>query len=523
MSNSTTSALAKNTGWAILRSRQAFSIPLLLLIGLTVFLRVYNLGAESYWQDELIMIRVTTSGIDEIIDQTAGGRPPLYVILGAIWAEIWGTSESATRSLSAIFSTGAVIVLYILAREWFDERVAIISSLLMALSTFQIHHAQDHRYYALLLLLATVSFLFYFRALNGRRWRDFILWGICGAAAYYTHSHALFVLIAQGIFFILQWPRYKQGSGRWFVSVIGIGLITLPGLYFQFRNMLAVAEEFGEPAVLTWLPEPTLAAPVLTGARFFFNNVTADQFITLGIGAAIFVIGTVGFIASRGLPTWINTVRHTSAATLQAVNRYRPQVILLACWLVIPILLPFVLSFVTTSMYLDRYMIATSPALYLITALGVLMFRKVIPLYASLGSLIVMLVIALYMFYANDYKEPWNQVAAYVETQTGPNDAIAVSHITSHSYPGIFDSFAWYYTGEQPLCHIIETDLDQVAHRNEVDECLGDIERLWIPIIVVPWDDTEGRIALFNEFLSERELSVRIAKEYTGLYVLVAE
>ena len=158
-------------------SKRTLSIGFLLIVTLAFFLRFYNLGAQSYWQDEIIMVNITTSGFSEIVDQTTqNARPPLYVVASSIWASIFGTSEVATRSLPMIFSVLATAVFFILVRDWYDEKTAIIATLFMALSTFQIHHGQNHRYYALVVLNATASTLFFFRAIKNGHWRDFILW-----------------------------------------------------------------------------------------------------------------------------------------------------------------------------------------------------------------------------------------------------------------------------------------------------------------------------------------------------------
>ena len=65
---------------------------LFLIIVLGAALRVYNLGEESYWNDEITMLRVAGSNQSSVFDLALGGRPPVYVLLAHFWIKMFGTS-----------------------------------------------------------------------------------------------------------------------------------------------------------------------------------------------------------------------------------------------------------------------------------------------------------------------------------------------------------------------------------------------------------------------------------------------
>ena len=133
-------------------------------------LRFHDLGAESFWFDEVYMVRVAQVSLSRIISEVrTGASPPIYYILAHFWMQVLGTTEAAARSLSALAGIASIPVTYAVGRELSDRTVGLISALLVAISEFQIHYSQEYRYYAVMLLLTLLSFLFYVRALKNRR------------------------------------------------------------------------------------------------------------------------------------------------------------------------------------------------------------------------------------------------------------------------------------------------------------------------------------------------------------------
>jgi uncharacterized membrane protein len=133
-----------------------FLLGVIILLG--AFLRFYDLGSESYWNDEVIMVHVAQEDLWSILQ---GGRPPLYIVFAHFWIKIFGSAEEATRSLSAVAGVISIPLMYSLGRQLFDERVGIVSAFLVAISQFQIYFSQDFRYYSFFMLFTLCSFYFY--------------------------------------------------------------------------------------------------------------------------------------------------------------------------------------------------------------------------------------------------------------------------------------------------------------------------------------------------------------------------
>jgi len=90
-------------------------LVLVLIVLLGAFLRIYDLGVESLWLDEVASIFESTLPIVDI--STHSNQPPLYFILLGWWINLWGTSEIALRLLSAIFGILAIFITYLVGKE----------------------------------------------------------------------------------------------------------------------------------------------------------------------------------------------------------------------------------------------------------------------------------------------------------------------------------------------------------------------------------------------------------------------
>ena len=132
---------------------------LIILIG--AVLRVYDLGAESFWFDEIFTIHFVSLDLPTLIQQLTTEvemtRHAVYYLSAHFWVLPSGISEVSIRSLSVIFGVLSIGMMYLVGRQLFGENVGLISSFLMAVSEFQIYHSQEARFYSLLVLLTLCS------------------------------------------------------------------------------------------------------------------------------------------------------------------------------------------------------------------------------------------------------------------------------------------------------------------------------------------------------------------------------
>src|SRR5512147_3319663 len=101
-------------------------VILLFILALAAFLRFYLLDGQSFWNDEGNSARIAERSLTLITEGAAGDiHPPLYYYLLHVWRGLFGASEFALRSLSAVLGVVLVWLTYLIARRVFDHGVGI--------------------------------------------------------------------------------------------------------------------------------------------------------------------------------------------------------------------------------------------------------------------------------------------------------------------------------------------------------------------------------------------------------------
>lgn len=185
----------------LLKSRYAQLLLALSLIGF--FLRFYNLGFNSIWLDEASTYGIAKGTFLEIWQVTAAGEfnPPLFY-----WIEhmmlVFGNSEFILRIIPASLGALTIPLVYFAGKEFLDQNVGIIAATLCAFSPFEIFYSQEARAYSMMLFFVALALIFYFRAFKSDSTRDWILFGICSALAFWSHFYAFVIVSALVIYTI---------------------------------------------------------------------------------------------------------------------------------------------------------------------------------------------------------------------------------------------------------------------------------------------------------------------------------
>lgn len=183
--------------------RLAFWGVLLLAAGL----RLYQLGGQSFWLDEVYQVVDASMSLDAILggylelDPSRTAKSPLSLVLHHFLLKV-GDGEFLLRLPSVLFSTVEVAVVFFLARALLGFPTAALAALLLAVSPLHIWYAQETRYYALWTLLITCSFSFLVVAWRGGEdgWS-----GRLGAWAGYVTSMAASVGAFVATALVLPW------------------------------------------------------------------------------------------------------------------------------------------------------------------------------------------------------------------------------------------------------------------------------------------------------------------------------
>ncbi|HKU73002.1 MAG TPA: glycosyltransferase family 39 protein [Pyrinomonadaceae bacterium] len=211
-------------------------LGLILLLICSSFFALYH-SNSAYSSDEVWSVNTVLS--DNLITALkADVHPPFYFQLLDVWVSLFGHHERAARSLSGLFYVLAILALYGLAKELYEDELALLCAALFACSPLAILSAQFARMYALLSLLSIVSTWLYVQfwikdRTNAWRFVAFVIVNVLGT---FTHIAFFFALFGQIVFHVIyQRTRFKKFVVAACLSVIPYLLLWTPVLRHQLE------------------------------------------------------------------------------------------------------------------------------------------------------------------------------------------------------------------------------------------------------------------------------------------------
>lgn len=163
-----------------------------------ICLSFYKIGDNSLWYDECFSIDWANDSITDIINFSLKDiNPPLYLIILHYWMDLFGESEIALRSLSAVAMSGGCAVFFLFALRFFNWQTAVISTLLFLTSSELFYFSQEGRTYGVVILFTVLSNFAYMSLVKSPNYKNAVLLGIFNSAIFYLHTLASFVFIGQ--------------------------------------------------------------------------------------------------------------------------------------------------------------------------------------------------------------------------------------------------------------------------------------------------------------------------------------
>jgi hypothetical protein len=488
----------------------AFACMLIILFA--AILRFHDLGHESLWLDEVIMARITRQDMGTVLQELqATDRSPVYVILSTVTTQLFGETEAGFRALSALAGIAAVAMIFAVGSELFGKKVGLISAAVMSVSLFQISYSQEHRYYSLLVLLTLVAAFFYIRMLKSGKKIDFVLFGVFSVLIVYNHVFGVFVLAAWGLHFLLHWGKYRSLRWYWLVTQVVVLVIIMPALWDKAAPALGLVSSGPVDPLASatdptdWISVPPITAPLHTMLNFMFLDRRFIEKLTLVLGMVALVAGLL--LTAWGKPKgyWKTAVQTTVIALRHALRTDTNSMLLVICWLLCPIVLAYGISLTLAPIYIDRYLITASPALFVLIGYFISRIQKFMPEVVFVGVIFITMIRPLQEYFLEDTKEQWREIADYVSTNIENGDAIAVvdaKHLLSLTRD-VNDSFYWYYSGEPTDCYL-DLELDSEMLVNQMQTCGSTSGRLWF--IVRNEESGRERLESLWEFLEDRNV-----------------
>ncbi len=413
-----------------MRSNKNELILLIILI-LGLFLRIYDLGNESMWEDEVFSIRLANLGFFQIVGETSQDvHPPLYYMILHYWINLFGNSEFSTRFLSVIFGFFAIFMIYKVGSLIFDREVGILGSLILGLSLFHIHYSQEARMYSLMSLLTLLSIYFFIKLLKERSLLVSIGYILSSILLMYTHNYGLFIIIAQNIYiftlFLLSREAYQLNFTRWILLQVILIVLFTPWINILIQQITRVHSGY-------WIPVPPITKLI-------------GPFITYSGSKLLFLIFLI--LSSFSVLTYKKIgVRIDWKDLFKSIENYRWNIrlsnvkgnYLLLVWLLTSIILPFVISGLFTPIYITRYTIGASLAFYLLVGKGIINLNNKSVKLLTICIIIIFSSVSIWGYYTNINKERWREVVNYIETNSKYGDLLLFNGSASRN---VFDYYS---------------------------------------------------------------------------------
>jgi mannosyltransferase len=301
------------------------ALPALLMLVVGRFrLRNPTLG----WDENATWIasRRSPGQIVDLARHFDGVISPYYLFMH-FWTAVFGDSEFWLRAPSLIAVAAGVGIAAELGRRLFSPGVGLLGGLMLVLVPQLSRYAQDARAYGLAFLFATLATLLLYRALEKPSWLRWISYGVVVTLVGWAHILGLLVLVGHAYAVATRWRADRdRGLTRWIVVA---PIAVVPVLPFVYLGLTQRGDQ------LDWIPAMSL------------KQVWAAPGDIFGSAAAGLLLVGLAF-----------AVRWPDRRVVRE----------LAALAVLPPALLIAASFVTSSLWVPRYVLFVVPAVCLLAA-----------------------------------------------------------------------------------------------------------------------------------------------------------
>lgn len=374
-----------------------------LILFLALFLRLINLN-QSLWFDEAI--NVVTAGFSDfwyfMTKYSVGDfHPPGWFAILWGWGHIFGFSEISGRMPSVILGVATVGLTFLLGKELFNKKVGLFASLLLAISPLHVYYSQEARMYVLAAFAVTLSCYFLHLLITNKKWA-WLGYIVSLVLILYSDYVAYLVIPAQIIYLI--WVR--KFNKKALMSYLIAGVAFFPWLrIFPLQLQTGINKSVSLPGWSQIVGGGNIKDLLLIPIKFFFGRVTLlNKYLNLGISAFVGIIMGTIFI--------------------YGVKKLNQSTKLLVCWVFIPVILAFIISFFIPVLSYFR-LIYILPAFYLILGKSLENFPKKIAVAGFIFVCVVSITsLAGYYLDSRFQREDWRGAVSFVSQRLDQNSVV---------------------------------------------------------------------------------------------------
>jgi mannosyltransferase len=393
-------------------------VSVIVLVGAA--LRLKDLTTASLWWDEFATLAQVRGSFAEMIAATASDTyPPGYNVLAWVAVHLFGTDEWSLRLPALLAGIAAIGATYWLGAIVGGRTTGWLAALLLALSPFAIIHSHDARMYSLLLLGAALAATAAIRLLQAPSWPRAAVLTAANALLLYSHPYGFLSWVAMTgaiLLLVAIRPQIRRGLAMIVVAEAAGAVAFLPWALI----LMGVARELGEGGF--WIDRPSV-----------WDGIFALKVIAGGLFLALLLLPLLVVAVARRarLP---GDQKAVSWAILVALAAGPP-------------LIGFLVSQVTTPIFIPRYLACSVPALVVLAAWGGTTLATNWRGLTAVVSATILLGAAAILTEPKSFGENWRGLASHLTGAMQSTDCLLV-------HPGRGEQAIRYYMNELPACFV---------------------------------------------------------------------
>jgi len=492
-------------------STRGSRLALLLVGGIAIVTRLYELGDESFSNDEAFSVAMARLPITEMVSKVRAEdvHPPLYYFILHFFIAFAGENEFSTRFLSVGLSLVFVFAVYVTLARMLDPPSGLLAAVLSAVSVLYIHYGQESRSYTLLLLLTLVASYYAWQTITSDVLSVKVLYPLFAVLLLYTHNAAWLVLAAHNLFFlvylILTSERTPRRVTTWLTQQGVIGLLYLPWFLVVLEQMKGF---------------PHRSPPSLLEVADLTVNLidSPAKVLAFAVIATLGILGMMSTMSPRRCPveSMPRRLRVVPAANSSA------NLLFFSVCATFPIVFAYAWSILGLGarLFTIRALIVTAPAVIALVSWSLAHF--VVPS-TRVASVILLLVMSLHdiaVYHSKSHRPPTRLLVELINSDARRSDLIVV-----HA-PYFHDTIFTVYNRRRDIPVLVLPPggkgawIGQVVHQSDIENLerrLVSYNRVWL--LMGRSRDPGGLIKATIEAQFQRRLERRVTDAEIVLYV----
>jgi hypothetical protein len=243
------------------RSTLAWWALLLIAFGLGCFYRFHQLNSAPWgvWFDEaqngLVAERILHDPhYRPVFIGDLSQLPALFFYVFAVSIKFFGANIFAIRLVPTVAGLLTLVFIYLLARELFDLRVAVLATFFLAVMRWHVNFSRFGMHGIFMPLFMTATFYFLVRGLRGRTFLNFIAAGVMAGIGLQGYYSFLLVPGVVGLY-LLHYALFQRVItwGRLLLGVVALCLATAivysPVAIYALRNPQQFEQRLGTVSI----------------------------------------------------------------------------------------------------------------------------------------------------------------------------------------------------------------------------------------------------------------------------------